>query len=142
MTATAARKPAPAANPQVLGGIVPYLQVNGAIAASEFYQRAFGAVEVARHPPDDRGRTMHVHLHLNGGSLMLSDPYPEHGCGPEKPAAFNVTLPVKDIDSWWNRAVAAGAQIVMPLQVMFWGDRYGQLRDPYGVLWSMNEPVR
>ena len=58
---------------QTLGGVVPYLQVNGASAASEFYQRAFGAVEVYRNPVDETGRTMHIHLHLNGGSLMLSD---------------------------------------------------------------------
>ena len=56
------------------GGFVAYLQVKGATAASEFYQRAFGATEVARHPVDQQGRTMHIHLYVNGSSLMLSDP--------------------------------------------------------------------
>lgn len=124
----------------VLGGLTPYLSVGGAVAASEFYQRAFGAVEVARHPVDDSGRTMHIHLHLDGSSLMLSDAYPEFGCGLEKPQGFNLTLHVKDIDAAWQRAVDAGATVVMPVQKMFWGDRYGQLRDPYGVMWAMNEP--
>lgn len=125
--------------PEVLGGLVAYLQVDGASKASEFYAKAFGATEVFRHPVDDKGRTMHIHLYVNGSSLMLSDSFPEYGHALEKPQAFNLTLQVKDIDSWWKRAVDAGATIVLPLQDMFWGARYGQVRDPFGVLWSMNE---
>jgi PhnB protein len=127
------------AMPEVLGGLTPYLQVEGASKASDFYVKAFGAKEVFKHPVDESGRTMHVHLYVNGSSLMLSDGYPEHGCPVEKPQGYNLTLQVKDIDSWWKRAVDAGATIVLPLQDMFWGARYGQLRDPFGVLWSMNE---
>jgi uncharacterized glyoxalase superfamily protein PhnB len=129
-------------NPEVLGGPVPYLQVDGAARAAEFYKRAFGAKEVFRYNVDDKGRTMHIHLHLNGGSLMLSDPYPEHGCALETPQAFTLHLKVDDIDAWWRRAVEAGATVLMPLQVMFWGDRYGQLRDPFGVRWSMGAPEK
>jgi len=127
------------AMPEVLGGLVAYLQIDGASKASEFYVKAFGAKEVFKHPVDESGRTMHIHLYVNGSSLMLSDGYPEHGCPVEKPQGYNLTLQVKDIDSWWKRAVDAGATIVLPLQDMFWGARYGQLRDPFGVLWSMNE---
>ena len=127
---------------EVRGGLVAYLQVNGATKASDFYQRAFGATEVARVPVDDKGRTMHVHLYVNGSSLMLGDPYPEYGHALQTPQAFNLTLQVEDIDAWWSRAVAAGAEVVMPVQEMFWGARYGQLRDPFGVLWSMNQPIR
>ena len=130
------------ANPVVKGGVVAYLQVDGATKASEFYQRAFGAEVAASHPVDDKGRTMHIHLHINGSSVMLSDPYPEHGVPLEKPQAFSLLLPVQDIDSWWKRAIDAGAESVMPVQEMFWGDRYGQLRDPFGVLWAMNAPIR
>ena len=129
------------AMPEVLGGLTPYLQVEGASKASEFYVKAFGAKEVFKHPVDESGRTMHVHLYVNGSSLMLSDGYPEQGCPAEKPQGYNLTLQVKDIDSWWKRAVDAGATIVLPLQDMFWGARYGQLRDPFGVLWSMNQPL-
>jgi PhnB protein len=126
----------------VLGGLVPYLTVDGAGKAADFYVKAFGAKEVARYPVDEKGRTMHIHLHINGSSLMLSDAYPEHGHPLQTPQSFNLTLQVKDIDSWWNRAMEAGASSVMPVQQMFWGDRYGQLRDPFGVMWSMNEPAR
>ena len=126
---------------EVRGGLTAYLQVDGATKASDFYQRAFGATEVARHPVDEKGRTMHVHLHVNGSSLMLGDAYPEYGHPLQTPQAFNLTLQVEDIDAWWSRAVAAGAEVVMPVQEMFWGARYGQLRDPFGVLWSMNQPL-
>ena len=67
-TAAAQRTP----EAQVLGGIVPYLSLNGASRAAAFYAKAFGAREVFRHPTDDEGRTMHIHLHINGGSLMLA----------------------------------------------------------------------
>ena len=125
----------------VKGGIVAYLQVDGAMKAAEFYRRALGAEIAGAHPPDDEGRTMHVHLYINGGSLMLCDPYPDYGYPLEKPQAFTVMLLVEGIDAWWRRAVEAGMDVVTELQVMFWGDRYGQLRDPFGVLWAMNEPV-
>jgi PhnB protein len=139
-TATADR-PAAKLNPEVLGGVVPYLAVGGAVEAAEFYKRAFGAEEVARHPVDEKGRTMHIHLYINGGSVMLSDPYPEHGHPLQTPQAFTLHLQVDDVDAWWRRAVEAGAEVTLPLQEMFWGARYGQLRDPFGVLWSMNQPL-
>ncbi|HXS91472.1 MAG TPA: glyoxalase/bleomycin resistance/extradiol dioxygenase family protein [Steroidobacteraceae bacterium] len=131
----------PQAQPQVRGGVVAYLQVDGASKAAEFYQRAFGATEVARQPVDDQGRTMHIHLYVNGGSLMLSDAYPEHGYALERPQAFDLMLQVEDIDAWWARAIAAGAEAILPVQDMFWGARYGQLRDPFGVRWSFNQPL-
>ena len=84
---------------------------------------------------------MHIHLYINGASIMLSDAYPEYGHALEKPAGFSVVLPVDDIDAWWKRAVDAGSEVVMPVQEMFWGDLYGQIRDPFGVLWAMDAPV-
>ena len=126
--------------PEVKGGVIPYLQVDGAMQAAAFYQRAFGAETVFAHPVDGKGRTMHIHLHINGSSVMLSDAFPEHGCALEKPQGFSVTLFVDDIDAWWRRAIDAGGEVVMPVAEMFWGDRYGQLRDPFGVLWAMNQP--
>jgi len=90
---TAAIKPAP-----VKGGVVAYLQLDGAMRAAEFYRNAFGAELAFAYPPDDRGRTMHAHLYINGSSLMLSDPYPEHGCALQAPQGFTMTLMVDDID--------------------------------------------
>jgi PhnB protein len=123
-------------------GLIPYLSVDGAVKAAKFYEAAFGAVTVAMYPPDEQGRTMHVHLYLNGGSLMLADFYPEQGHGFEKPQGFNMTLNVTDIAVAYQRALDAGATAVMPPQEMFWGDIYGQLQDPFGVMWSLNQPAQ
>jgi PhnB protein len=84
---------------------------------------------------------MHVHLYVNGGSLMLSDPYPEQGCPFKPQQGYSLHLQVDDVEAWWQRAVDAGLEILTPLQVMFWGDRWGQLRDAYGVRWSMGAPA-
>ncbi|WP_054310543.1 VOC family protein [Mesorhizobium sp. 1M-11] len=130
--------------PQVLGGLIAYLQVDGAVKAAEFYKRAFGAEEVFSYPPDEQGRTMHIHLYINGSSLMLCDAYPEHG-QPHRPAqgyTMQLILQANTIDSWWKRAVDAGCEIESPLQEMFWGDRWGSLRDPFGVNWAMNAPIK
>lgn len=123
--------------PAVSGGIAPYLSPSNATEAADFYIKAFGAQDLYRIPPDEQGRTMHIHLLINGNSLMLSDFYPEHGYPPEKPGAFTLHLQVDDVDKWFERAVAAGCEVVLPVQLMFWGDRYGQVRDPYGFMWSM-----
>ena len=132
----------PTASPQVKGGVIAYLQVNGAMKAVEFYKRAFGAELAFAYPVDGQGRTMHAHLYINGSSVMLGDPFPEHGCQLENPQGFNLMLAVDDIDAWWKRAIDAGAETVMPVAEMFWGDCYGQLRDPFGVLWAMNQGKR
>lgn len=129
--------------PTALGGVVAYLALDGALKAAEFYKRAFGAEQVFAYPPDEQGRTMHVHLHLNGSSVMLSDFFPEHGFEKVAPQAFTMQLILgDDIDAWWQRAVDAGCEVVTPLQVMFWGDRWGQVKDPFGIVWGMNAPVR
>jgi uncharacterized glyoxalase superfamily protein PhnB len=129
-------------NPQVKGGVVPYLTVDGAIKAAEFYKKAFAAEVAAIHPPDEKGRTMHAHVYINGGSVMMSDAYPEHGHALKEPAAFNITLPVSDVDVWFNRAAEAGCTPIMPPADMFWGDRYGQIKDPFGVIWAISGPVK
>ena len=135
-------KSQPAKMPQVKGGAVPYLTVNGAVKAADFYKKAFAAEVASIQPPDEKGRTMHAHVYINGGSVMMSDAYPEHGHPLTKPQSFSLQLVVDDIDFWWERAVAAGAEVVMPVELMFWGDRYGQLRDPFGVLWAINSPAK
>ncbi|HEX8233387.1 MAG TPA: VOC family protein [Caulobacteraceae bacterium] len=130
----------PAAAPEVRSGVVPYLNVADAAAAAEFYKQAFGAEEVARMPAPGSDKICHLHLYVNGGSVMLSDPFPEHGCPLRQAQGYNLHIQVYDVDRWYERAVDAGAEVVMPLQLMFWGDRYAQLRDPFGVTWSLGGP--
>ena len=140
-TSAATAVPEAQETPAVLGGVVAYLTVGGATKAAEFYERAFGAKEVTRVPVDEQGRTMHIHLYINGSSVMLGDAYPERGHPLKEPQGVTMHLMVDDIDAWFDRAVKAGAEVTMPVQVMFWGDRYGQLRDPFGVSWAMVAPA-
>lgn len=131
---TDAKPKAPALN----GGIVPYLTLDGAADAMAFYGKAFGAEEVGGRAlmPDGR-RLMNARVDINGNSLMLMDPMPEHGHPFVPPAGFNLHLHVDDADRWFNRAVEAGCTVVMPVALQFWGDRYGMVRDPYGVSWGI-----
>ena len=121
------------------GGIVTYMQVSDASAASEFYQKAFGAREVTRMLHPDGKRLIHCHLYINDGSLMLNDAFPEQGMPLEAPQSFTLTLMVDDIDRWFARAADAGCTVTAPVAKMFWGARYGALKDPFGVAWAMNE---
>jgi PhnB protein len=126
----------------VKGGVVAYLSVEGVLKALEFYKRAFGAELAAMQPPDEKGRTMHAHVYINGSSVMLSDFYPEHGHPKVEPQGFSIVILTQNIDADYQRAVDAGAKAIMPPADMFWGDRYGQLKDPFGVTWAMNQGKR
>ena len=125
-------------------GLTPHLTIRDGRAAEaiDFYARAFGATERMRIPADDGKRLMHAHLTVNGGSLMLNDDFPEYRGGPTAaPSAVTLHLQVDDADRWFERAVTAGATVSMPLADQFWGDRYGQVTDPFGHAWSIGAPV-
>ena len=127
---------------------VPHLVVSNGEAAISFYEKAFGATLQMKHPAEDGKRLMHAHLRFGGGDLMLDDDFPEFGDqGAKAPTSLGgvsctIHLEVPNADAAWNRAVAAGAQIVMPLDNQFWGARYGQLKDPFGHLWSIGGPLK
>ncbi len=124
--------------PPVVTGVTPYLMVRGASDASAFYQKAFAAEELSRQPAGDSGKLMHCHLRINGADVMMSDEFPEHGYSlGDGPNGVTLHLQVDDADAWFERAVAAGATVTMPLADQFWGDRYGQLKDPFGHSWSI-----
>lgn len=126
-------------------GVAPHLTIpsRGGMAAVEFYQRAFGAEVLDLKPAEDGERLMHAHLRINGASVMLHDEFPEFGGAADiKPAGVTLHLQVDDADEWWNRSMLAGAVPVHPLADQFWGDRYGQLKDPFGHSWSIGSPIR
>lgn len=134
MTDASSKPKAPALN----GGIVPYLTVDGVAEAIDFYVRAFGATEVGeRALMEDGRRAMNARIEINGNSLMLMDPMPEHGHPWVAPAGFNLHLHVDDADRWFARAVEAGCTVVMPVALQFWGDRYGSVKDRFGVHWGI-----
>jgi len=127
---------------------VPYLTLRDGGAAITFYEKAFGATLLYKLPAKDEKRLLHASLHLNGGVVMLSDEFPESGKGgTEAPptlggTAVTIHIEVDDADRWWKRAVDAGASVVMPLDNMFWGARYGKLKDPFGHVWSIGGPLK
>src|SRR4051812_43569907 len=108
MTDTLADAKTQPAIPPVKGGVVAYLSVDGAVKAAEFYVKAFGAEIALIQPVDEKGRTPHAHIYLNGSSIMLGDFYPEHGHGVVQPAAFTMMIPTRTIDADYKRAVDAG----------------------------------
>lgn len=127
---------APVQTVEVKGGVAPYIMLENASGVADFYKKALRAEEHGpRHAMED-GRLMHCHLYINGGSVMLMDPMPEYGHPAVPPAAISLHLQVDDADAWFDRAVAAGCTVTMPVDVQFWGDRYGAVKDPFGVDWS------
>ncbi|HWW13002.1 MAG TPA: VOC family protein [Brevundimonas sp.] len=126
-------------------GVSPHLTIpsRGGQAAIEFYQRAFGAKEERRMLAEDGERVMHAALVINGASVLLADEFPEYNGEQDiVPRGVTLHLQVDDADEWWNRAILAGGVPLYPLADQFWGDRYGQLKDPFGHTWSIGAPIR
>ena len=123
----------------VMNVLSPHLVCDGAADAIDFYKRAFGAEEMMRLPGPD-GRLMHASIKVCGCSVMLVDENKDYGMF--SPKALNGTpvtlhLFVADVDAFVTRAVEAGAVVTMPVTDMFWGDRYGVIKDPFGHTWSI-----
>ena len=119
--------------------VTPHLVCEQALDAIAFYKKAFGAVEIARLPGPD-GKIMHAELRIGDSPIMLAQDFPEFGSlGPLalKGTPVVIHLYVEDADAVWAQALEAGARPVMPLSDMFWGDRYGQVVDPFGHRWSI-----
>jgi len=124
--------------PEGQHALTPHLTVKGGGKAIDFYKKAFGAVELHRMPMPGSQEIMHAMLKIGDSFLYLND---ECGMG-KSPAALGgspvtIHLYVEDVDSVFNKAVAAGAQAKMPPMDMFWGDRYGKVTDPFGHEWSI-----
>ncbi len=130
--------------PEGMHSLTPHLICDGAAQAIEFYKKAFNAVEHTRMPGPG-GKLMHAHLTIGNSALMLADEFPEMGgFGPKalKGSPVTIHLYVENADVVFNQAVTAGAAVRMPLADMFWGDRYGQVEDPFGHRWSIATHMR
>lgn len=124
--------------------VTPHLVCGGAAKAIAFYKKAFGATELSRVPGPD-GKLLHASVRIGDSVVMLNDEFPGMGAlGPKARQGTSVTIHlfVDDADAWFKRAVKAGATVVMPLEDMFWGDRYGLLEDPFGHNWSIGTHLR
>jgi PhnB protein len=119
--------------------ITAYLCIDGASAAIDFYKRAFGAKERLRMDAPG-GKIGHAELVIGDSAFMLADEFPEMQFFAPKPGVgtpVNMHLYVKDVDAMFQRAIAAGAQVVRAIEDKFYGDRTGSLRDPFGHVWHL-----
>jgi PhnB protein len=129
--------------PKGFGTVTPYLKINGAAKAIDFYKDAFGAKKIGVVTLPD-GKILHARMKIGDSILMLSDEFQGNTASPTSIGSNTVTIHVysKNVDKLWEKAVEAGAKIVMPLDNQFWGERYGQLLDPFGHSWSLSMQVR
>ena len=121
-----------------------YLMVNDGNAALDFYRRAFAADVIETYPWE--GKLGHATLSVNGADVMLSDEFPEAMTGTRSPKSLGgttctVSLSVDDADAWFERARAAGAEVIRPLKDEFYG-RAGKVRDPFGHVWGILGPIK
>lgn len=123
--------------------VYPYLRLRRAAEAIEFYKQAFGAIELFRLA-EPSGRIGHAEIRIGTTTLMLADEYPEYGIvGPQTlgGTTFAIHLHVDDADAWMERAVQAGAVITRPATNLFYGERSGAVRDPFGHEWLIGHPT-
>jgi PhnB protein len=126
--------------------ITPHLVVRDAAAASEWYQRALGAEERGRVPvPVPGGRFMQIELRFGDSTVMISDEFPD--LGVVSPLSLGGTvgalaIHTDDVNTFWQRALKAGAEVSLPLQDVFWGDRHGEIFDPFGHRWALAQHLR
>jgi len=129
--------------PEGYRSVIPYLAVDDAAAAIDFYKRAFGATERLRMPMPD-GKVAHAELDIGDSMVMLSDPFEQSRVRPPKEVGGTTTAIfcyVEDVDAVYKQAVEAGAESRMEPEDQFWGDRFAQVVDPFGHQWQLASHV-
>jgi PhnB protein len=125
--------------PEGYHSVTPYLIINGATEAIEFYKQAFGATELFRFPAPG-GKIGHAEIKIGDSPIMLADEHPDMGYkGPQALGGSPVSLMiyVEDVDTVFNRSVTAGATVKEAVQDKFYGDRSGSVVDPFGHIWHL-----
>lgn len=128
--------------PEGYHNVIPYLTCKNAAKAIDFYKSVFGATEIMRMAGPD-GKIGHAELKIGDSHVFLSDEIPGMNAAPTPGVknACGIFLYLENVDTAFNRAVAAGAQVDMPLENQFWGDRYGKITDPFGHNWGLSQHV-
>jgi PhnB protein len=124
--------------------ITPHLVVRGAAEAAEWYEGALGAEERSRVPLPN-GKLLTVELRFGDSTLRLADEFPELDVlSPQAIGGTAVVLHLStdDVETLWQRALDAGAEVIHPLEDQFWGNRQGQIADPFGHRWNLSQPLR
>lgn len=120
-------------------GVIPYVCVSDAKAASKLYEKALDARIIDTRAVDD-GRLIHCEMIINGNAMMINDPFPEHGMSETGAGSCTLHITVDNLQEWWDRAIGAGFTAVMEPHDAFWGDRYAMMRDEYGLKWALVGP--
>jgi len=136
-------KPATSPIPPGFHSLTIHLMVKGAAGYIDFLKKAFGAIEIRRSPAPN-GKLMHAEVQIGDSRLMFSDDFCEEM--HQQPLAtghlpFVVNLYVPDADASWKQALEAGCEVEFPIADQFWGDRYGQVKDPYGITWAISTHI-
>ena len=129
--------------PEGFHSITPSLTLKDSLKAIEFYKKAFGAKVLDLFPAPDGKGTMHATIQIGDSILMMGDENP--GCKSAESlggSPIGLYIYVPDVDAVFKRAIAAGAAVTMPVAEMFWGDRFGSLKDPFGYSWMVATHVR
>jgi len=145
--AAKARRPAKKVQPIPKGyhAVTPNLVVRDCSGAIDFYKKVFGAKELSRMPTPDGRAIWHAELRIGDSIVFTNDAMPgmeSMAPTPERPSPTSLWIYAKDADEMFDRAVKAGCAVVMPMMDMFWGDRSGQVKDPYGYLWGISKHVK
>jgi PhnB protein len=130
--------------PEGIHTITPHIVVREAGRAADWYKQALGAEERSRIPVPG-GKFMQIELWFGDSAVMIADEFPEAGVlSPQSIGGNPVVLhfSTENVEALWKRVIEAGAEVVQPLEDQFWGDRYGQIRDPFGYHWGLAQHVR
>jgi PhnB protein len=126
---------------RIMQGVIPYLSLAGkAGEAADFYAKAFAAKDIGRMLFPDQPGFMHLQVEINGGALMLTDHVDERSETGTPLRRGHLQLVVPDGRAWFDRAMSAGCEAVMPFERQPWGDDWGMVRDPFGILWAVLTP--
>ncbi|HEY1587444.1 MAG TPA: VOC family protein [Polyangia bacterium] len=125
--------------PEGMHTITPQLAIDGCDKAIEWFQKAFGAELLSRAPDPSGKKVWHASVRIGNSVIFVNDVFPEMGGGAQTASLWLYT---DNVDQAWKRAVDAGAKTTMPLGDMFWGDRLGQLSDPFGNKWNLAQHMK
>jgi PhnB protein len=125
--------------PDGMHTITPQLAIDGCDKAIEWYGKAFGAEVVSRAPDPSGKKVWHASIRIGNSIVFVNDVFPEMGGSAQTASMWLYT---DNVDQAWKRAVDAGGKITMPIADMFWGDRLGQIADPYGNKWSLAQHMK
>ena len=125
--------------PEGMHTITPQLAIDGCDKAIDWYKKAFGAELLSRAPDPSGNKVWHASMKIGNSVFFLNDVFPEMGGGVQTASLW---LYADNVDSWWKRAVDAGGKVTMPIADMFWGDRLGQIADPFGNKWNLAQHLK